>query len=179
MNLPDIFHPAMIVLALAIFFAFFSAQQRQRRRMMTMKFFGDSLYGIYMIIMGGLAGGLASFIAASGSLTQAVTPDHKMEQTMKLRIGMAIVFSIAAIAVSVQNLNDLLPIIAVIYCRFTELQKNPQSVRIGFFFSVFPWMSYNYTNGFYWLMLYNILIGTSLMIAIIRHRKPVTPEDPV
>ncbi len=147
--------------------------------MMATKFFGDALYGVYMMIMGGLSGGLASFIAASGSLIQASTPDHKLESTKKLRIGLALLLSVIAVAISVRHVSDMLPILAVVFCRFTELQKSSQRIRWGYFLSVFPWLYYNYTNELYWLMLYNILIGTSLLIAIIRHRKPVTPEDPV
>lgn len=169
----------MIVLAIAIGFAFYSSQQKLRRRMMATKFVGDFLNGIYIVMMGALSGGLAAFIAATGSLIQALTPDHKLDATRNLRIGLALLLSIIATIVSVRNAGDVLPILAVIFCRFTELQKSSQRIRFGYFLSVFPWGYYNYTHELYWLVLYNILIGTSLLIAIIRHRKPLTPEDPI
>ncbi len=175
----DLFHPATIILAFAIAIAFYSSQQANRRRMMATKFGGDFLNGVYITVMGGLSGGLAAFIAATGSLIQAATPDYRLDQTRNLRIGGALLLSALAIVVSVRGVSDLLPIAAVVFCRFTELQKDPQRVRFGYFLSVFPWGYYNYANGLLWLVLYNILIGVSLMIAIIRHRKPVTPEDPV
>lgn len=175
----DLFHPITAVLAVSIALAFLSVQMKTRRRMMGMKLGADVLYGIYLMAIGGLSGGLASLIAACGSLTQVITPEHKLAETLRLRILMAVALSLAAILVSVKTLGDFLPILAVVFCRFVEVQKNPQRIRYGFFLSAFPWAYYNFSNGFYWPMAYNIVIATSLLIAIIRHRNPITPMDPV
>ena len=174
----DFFQPITLVLAVSIMFAFASVQMRERRRMMGVKFCADVLFGVYLTAIGGLAGGLASFIASCGSLTQVLTPDHRLRETLRLRILMAVMLSLGAIIVSAEHAGDFLPILAVVYCRFVEIQKDPQKIRIGFFFSTFPWMAYNFDQGFYWPMAYNIVIATSLLIAIIRHRNPVTPMDP-
>jgi hypothetical protein len=174
----DLFHPITAVLAVSIALAFLSVQMKTRRRMMGTKLGADVLYGVYLTAIGGLSGGLASFIASCGSLTQVLTPEHKLASTLRLRILLAVMLSLAAILVSVRTLGDLLPILAVVFCRFVEIQKDPQRIRYGFFLSAFPWMIYNYSNGFYWPMLYNIVIASSLMIAIIRHRNPATPMDP-
>lgn len=179
MNYSELFHPINLLLAVSITIAMISVQQRQRRRMMKFKFCADSLYGIYLTSLGGLAGGLASFIAATGAFVQTITPDDRLDDTIKLRVGIAVVLSILAVLVSVEKVNDLLPILAVIYCRFVELQKDAQKVRVCFVLSAFPWMSYNYINEFYWLALYNIVLVISLIIAIIRHRNPVTPLESV
>ena len=175
----DLFHPITAVLAVSIALAFISVQMKSRRRMMGTKLGADVLYGVYLTAIGGLSGGLASLIAACGSLTQVLTPEHKLASTLRLRILMAVMLSMVAILVSVRSLGDLLPIMAVVFCRFVEVQKDPQRIRYGFFLSAFPWLYYNFSNGFYWPMAYNIVIASSLLIAIIRHRNPVTPMDPV
>lgn len=177
--LEHILQPENILLAAAITFAFLSPQQSVRRRMMGFKVSGDVLFGIYFIIMNGVSGGLACFIAACGSFIQLMTPEHKLDQTIRIRILLAIMLSVAAAVVSVENVNDLLPILAIIYCRFVEVQKNPQNIRLGFFFSIFPWAAYNIENGFYGALLCNIIILTSLTIALIRHRDLKIPKETV
>lgn len=178
--LPDItFAPIDLVLLLSIVLAFMSVQQKNRRRMLGIKFGGDVLYGAYMIGVGGLSGGLASFIAATGGLIQIIIPEHKLDQTLKLRLGIALGLSVIAVVVSVREFNDILPILGLVIARFVETQKNPQRIRMGFLVSATPWAVYNVVNQFYWPLVYNIVIATSLLVAIIRHKEPVTPKEVV
>ena len=176
--LPDHFlDPINLVLVLSIVLAFMSVQQKNRRRMLSIKFGGDILYGAYMIAIGGLSGGLASFIAATGGLIQIAIPEHKLDQTLKLRLAIALGLSALAVAVSVREMSDILPILGLVVARFVETQKDPQRIRIGFLVSATPWAVYNVVNHFYWPLIYNIIIATSLLVAIIRHKEPVTPKE--
>ncbi len=178
--LPDHFYdPINLVLLVSIVLAFMSVQQKNRRRMLSIKFGGDILYGTYMIAIGGLSGGLASFIAATGGLIQIAMPEHKLDKTLKLRLGIALGLSVIAVAVSVRQFNDILPIMGLVIARFVETQKDPQRIRMGFLVSAMPWAVYNIVNGFYWPLIYNIIIATSLLVAIIRHKEPVTPKEVV
>ena len=177
---PDhFFDPINLVLVLSIALAFMSVQQKERRRMLTIKFGGDILYGGYMIALGGLSGGLASFIAATGGLIQIAIPEHKLDATLKLRLGIALGLSVIAVVVSVRELSDILPIMGLVVARFVETQRDAQRIRIGFLVSATPWAVYNIVNQFYWPLIYNIIIAASLLVAIIRHKEPVTPKEVV
>lgn len=179
MNHDHFYDPINIVLAVSIALAFMSIQQKTRRRMLGLKLCGDTLYGVYMVVIGGLSGGLACFIAGIGGLVQIVTPEDKLEETIKLRLAVALILSLAAVIVSVRSPGDILPILGLIIARFVETQKNPQHIRIGFLVSATPWAAYNIVNHFYWPLIYNIVIASSLVLAIIRHKEPVTPKEVV
>ena len=179
MTLSSLFEPVNLILAVAITLGLFSMQQEKRRHMMGLKLCADIFYGMYLIILGGLSGGLSSLIATTGALVQTLTPDEKLEKTAKLRIFLAVVLSIVAAVASVRSLDDVLPIVAVVYCRFVELQRKAQKIRIGFLFSIIPWLYYNYSNGFHWLVLYNVVFAIMLVVAIIRHKDPIKLQDPM
>lgn len=144
---------------------------------MGVKSLADALYGVYMLMIGGLSAGLASFIASCGGLIQAGTPDHRLRETLRLRLGLAAGLAAAAGIVSVRSIDDVLPIFSVVMSRFVEIQNDPQHIRIGFLAAAMPWLAYNLLNAYYLPLLYNFFIIASLLLAIIRHRKTLTPKD--
>lgn len=140
-----------------------------RRKMMAFKFGGDSLAGLYMLLMGAHAGACGAGIAATGAFIQSITPNHYLKKTVWPRIAFAIFLSIAAILVIYQRPSDIIPIAMVIICRFGELQSKAQRIRIVYFFTGFPWLAYHYINDLYLPIITTTIGIVSLLISIIKH----------
>jgi hypothetical protein len=175
-NLESLLHPATILFIIGFVFGSISPQLRHRQKMMFCKFMGDGFIALYLFTLGGLSGGCGAAIAATGALIQALTPHKYLKQTIWLRMGIALILSVTSIYLVYKTPIDLLPITMVILCRFAELQNQAQRIRIVYFATCFPWMTYHYLNDFY-LPLIACIIGTvSLLVAIIRHHHPHKEE---
>lgn len=172
MTFGELLHPSTLLFLIGFAFGSLSPQLRHRQKMMFCKFMGDGLMGLYLLSLGGLSGACGAAIAATGALTQALTPHKYMQKTKWLRIGLACILSVASIYFVYRTPLDLLPISMVIICRFGELQPKAQNIRIVYFLTCFPWMIYHFMNGFY-LPFFACMIGSaSLFVAILRHRHP-------
>ena len=179
MNLESLLHPATILFVIGFVFGSISPQLRHRQKMMFCKFLGDGFISLYLFTLGGLSGGCGAAIAATGALIQSITPHKHLKKTIWLRMGIALILSVTSIYLVYKTPIDLLPITMVILCRFAELQHQAQRIRIVYFATCFPWMTYHYLNDFY-LPLIACIIGTiSLLVAIIRHHHPHKEEKTV
>lgn len=179
MNLEDILHPATILFIIGFGFGSLSPQLRHRQKMMFSKFLGDGFIALYLFTLGGLSGACGAAIASTGALTQAITPHKYMKKTIWIRIGLALILCFASIYFIYKTPLDLLPLSMVILCRFGELQHNAQRIRIIYFLTCFPWMTYHFLNGFYLPFIACIIASISLMVAIIRHHHPHKGEKTV
>ena len=177
MNLESLLHPATILFVIGFVFGALAPQLRHRRKMMFSKFLGDGFIGLYLLTLGGLSGACGAAIASTGALTQAMTPHKYMQKTIWLRISLALVLSVASIYFVYRTPLDLLPLSMVIICRFGELQHNAQRIRIIYFLTCFPWLTYHFLNDFY-LPFFACIIGTiSLFVGILRHHHPHKEEN--
>ena len=172
MTIESLLQASTILFVIGFVFGLLSPQLRHRQKMMFCKFMGDGFMALYLFTLGGLSGGCGAMIASTGALTQALTPHKYMQRTKWMRVGLAVALSAASIYFVYRVPLDLLPISMVILCRFGELQHRAQRIRIIYFLTCFPWMTYHYLNGFY-LPFFACMIGaTSLFIAILRHHHP-------
>ncbi len=175
--LDNLLHPYSLIFFASFVFGIISPQCHNRRKMMALKFSGDTLAGIYLCLMGGTSGGCAAFIAGTGALAQALTPHHMLKKTVVLRLSIAIILSVASIYFSYKTPLDLLPISMVIICRFGELQTQSQRIRLVYWLTCFPWMAYHFLNGFYLPFISCILGSVSLFIGMWRHRHAPLLKD--
>lgn len=169
MILESFLHPATILFIIGFAFGSLSPQLRHRQKMMFCKFLGDGFISLYLLTLGGLSGACGAAIAATGALTQSITPHKYMRKTIWLRISLALALCIASFHFVYKTPLDLLPLSMVIICRFGELQHNAQRIRIIYFVTCFPWITYYFLNGFYLPMIAGIMAATSLSISILRH----------
>jgi len=168
--------PNIILYFFGLIFAMICTQTKNRQKMMFFKFLGDYSNATYSILMGGLSGGLAGFIAGTGGLTQALTPDKHLSKTLWPRIIGASILSIMSIYFSYKAPADLLPIAAVVGCRFMELNRNPERIRLAYYLSGFLWILYFYLLGIYLLIETSTIMNIMFLIGLLRHR-PKPPID--
>jgi uncharacterized ion transporter superfamily protein YfcC len=176
-NFETFLHPTSILFVIGFIFGLMSPQFQNRHKMMFCKFLGDTLVGIYIITLGGYSGGCAAMIAATGALTQALTPHKYLRKTILLRISIAIILSLASIYFVYKHPLDLLPLAMVIICRFGELQSQAQRIRLVYFVTAFPWMIYHFMNSFYLPLFATIIGATSMFFAMLRHHKRQKQES--
>lgn len=155
-------------------------QTRNRRRMMFIKFFAECCNGAYMAISGGLSGAFAAWIAGAGGLLQASTPDKHLKKTVWPRIIGAVLLSAVSIYLTYKEPFDILPLAAVVACRFAELHPNPERIRLAYYLAGFPWLTYLYLNEIYFMLFSVGLMNIMFLVGLIRHRpKPAVNIDPV
>ncbi len=171
MHLSELLNPYSLIYVLGLTLAMACTQIRHRRKMMTVKFLAECFNSTYMIVMGGLSGGLAGMIAAAGAFTQAVTPDRHFKKTVIPRIVGATVLSLVSLYISYKSPMDLLPISAVVGCRYAELSSNTERIRLAYYLSGFPWIIYLYLSGIYLMLGTVILMNIMFLIGLIRHRQ--------
>ncbi|MDD3019613.1 MAG: YgjV family protein [Alphaproteobacteria bacterium] len=179
MLLNELLDPNTVIYVLGLILALTSTQTKRRRKMMTIKFLAECFNSTYMILMGGLSGGLAGFIAAAGALTQALTPDRYFKKTVVPRIIGATILSAISLYISYKNPIDLLPITAVVACRYAELSSNTERIRLAYYLSGFPWILYLYLNGIYLMLATAVLMNIMLLIGLIRHYPRRGNIDPI
>lgn len=176
MNLESLFHPASILLLIGFICGLASPQFQNRHKMMFCKFLADGFTGTYLITMGGMSGGCAALIAATGALIQSLTPHKYLRKTIWLRMFIALILSAASIHFVYKQPLDLLPILMVIACRFGELQPEAQRIKIVYFVTSIPWMIYYFMNDFYLPLIVCIIGSISLLVGILRHHHQRTEE---
>lgn len=163
-------NPVHLILLAALGFAVVAYQLKDRRSLLISKLCGDVLSACYLILLGGLAGGFSAFIAVIGGIIQIVVPEEKLKETLYPRIGLAVALSAIVISFSVNRQSDLLPVMAVIYSRFAELSSSRQIIAICMFLAGMAWFCYNFTNGFIYAVLKNLIVLSSMAYGIYRHR---------
>lgn len=176
--LPDnFFHPYTVLYVAGFILAAICTQLKHRRHMMFVKFWAEACNGTYMILMGGLSGGLASYIAGTGGLIQAATPDRHLKRTIKPRIVLVSILSILSIHFSYREPIDLLPVAAIIVCRFMELHSNTEYIRRTYYLAGFPWIAYLYIKGIDLMLLTVALMNILFLIGMIRNRPKRIPPN--
>lgn len=177
MTLDHILDPRFIIFIIGFVAAVTCTQIKNRRWMLLTKFTGDSFNGTYMLLMGGASGALACYIAGLGGLIQALTPDRYLHATKLPRIMGAIALSIAAIFVTYHQPLDAVPLAAIIFCRFMELHRNPERIRLAYYLAGFPWMYYIYEKGIYFSLFSIACMNVMFLVGLIRHRPKPRPES--
>ncbi len=162
--------PYSLIFLVSFLLGIAGPQFRNRRKMMGIKFAGDFSAAIYLYLMGGIAGSCAGMIAGTGALIQALTPAKYLRRTMWPRVIFAVILSFASVYFSYKTLLDILPISAVVICRFGELQSRAQYIRFVYWITSFLWMIYHYMNGFYLPLIACTFLCGSLLLSLIRHR---------
>ena len=164
-------NPIHLLLLVSLASAIFAYLQGSRRKLLIYKLIADLLFGVYLIMLGGLAGGFSALIAVTGGFIQILTPDEKMKATAGARIALAVILSGIVVYVGVNRGSDLLPVIAVVYSRFAELGSSRQLIAICMLLAGVAWLCYNFTNGFLFAFIYNIITISFMAYGIHRHRK--------
>jgi hypothetical protein len=180
MPLNDLLDPSSFVYVLGLILAMICTQIKHRRKMMLIKFLADYTNAYYMFLMGGLAGALSGFIAGTGGLVQAATPDKHLKKTIWPRIIGALSLSAISIYLSYHSPIDLLPMIAVVGCRLMELHHNPERIRLAYFLSGFLWIAYFLVSGIYLMVVTSAIMNVMFLLGLIRHRPRIAANiDPI
>jgi len=166
-----------ILLLVSAMFGVYGLSANGRRRILSCKFFCDVFFALYLYFLGGYTGTMSAGIAALGALIQLASPDKYLGKTLKIRIILAVVLSIAGIAVLARNLTDIYPFISVVVSRFGELSSRTLIIRAGFLTACIPWMIYNYSNEFYLALGFNFLMVIALLTGIVRNERNVKKDQ--
>lgn len=169
---------ADLLLIVSTGLAFVAFQVKGRERILGLKITADSIFCLYMILVGAYTGAAGAAIAFLGGFIQVVTPAHMARQTKKLRLVLACILSIAAVTILGRTLTDSYPLVSVIVSRFGEVFQSTLIVRSVYLVAVMPWIIYNYDNGLYAAILVNILIAGSMIMGLWRNERRI-PRDPV
>lgn len=154
-------------------------QIKDRREMMFVKFMSDYTNAAYTFMMGGLAGALGGLIAGTGGLVQSLTPDKHLQKTLWPRIIGACILSAASIYFSYKNPIDILPMVAIIGCRFMELHHDAEKIRMAYFVAGGLWITYFIVEHIPMMAFTSGLMSAMLLLGIIRHRAKREIVDPV
>lgn len=166
-----VFTPADLLFAAAYAFGISQYVLKGRRRMMIVRTISSGIYILYMVALQAHAGIIACSIAALGSLLQAVFPDHLLAPTLKLRLASAALLAAAGAIFCARTAGDLLPLLAVVNARFTEVQASQQRIRMGLLPSSAFWIAYHWQNGF-WLLFCAAVIEVFINLTMIwRHAR--------
>ncbi|MBL8639762.1 MAG: YgjV family protein [Alphaproteobacteria bacterium] len=170
MTLDHVLTPLFIIWAIGFAAALTCTQIKNRRWMMITKTIAEGFNGTYILLMGGISGALACYIAGLGGLVQALTPDKYLHATKLPRITGAILLSIAAIFVTYHQPLDAVPLAAIIFCRFMELHHNPERIRLAYYLAGFPWMYYLFEKEIYFSLFSVACMNVMFLVGLIRHR---------
>lgn len=177
MTFETLFEKNSLIYLIALACSLACPQFKDRHQMMGIKFLGDALTALYLYTLGGYSGACGAMIAGIGALTQAATPNKYLRKTKFLRMGIALLLCMASIYFVYKTPLDILPISMSIICRFAELHPNQQRVRLVYFLTCFPWILYHFMNEFYLPFIVVSLSCSSLLLSLLRHRKPkMIPE---
>ncbi len=160
-----------LVLVTAYAVGFFQFHTHSRRRMLSLRFLGCLLCVLYFYAIGADFAVIGCMIAALGIFMQVIFPDHMLSRTRYLRTGFAIVLACAGIAVSVDNVTDLWPLLGVIGARLVEIQACPQRIRLGSLFSQMCWTIYAFENGLILMVIGEQVNMMSNLYSIWRHEQ--------
>lgn len=111
---------------------------------------------------------LALMIAGTSSLMQSLIPKERLDETLAVRLLIAVVMAGVSIKISYHDAMDLLPLMAVIMMRFSETFKDPQMLRVGNVLPLMLWTYFNYDAGLYLPMWGDALMLISYFWAILR-----------
>ena len=166
-----------IWLLISAVFGIYGLTAKGRRKMLGGKFFCDIFFALYLYFLGGYTGTMSALIAALGALIQLASPDKYMGKTLKVRIVMAVILSVAGIAVLARNMTDIYPFISVLVSRFGELSSRTLIIRLGFLTACIPWAIYNYSNGYYLALVFNFVMMIALLAGMLRNDRNVKKEQ--
>ncbi|MCB1558221.1 MAG: YgjV family protein [Alphaproteobacteria bacterium] len=163
--------PLFLIFVLGFVIVLASTQFKSRRKMMFTKFLGDHVNALYTFMMGGMSGALGGVIAGLGALIQALTPDEYLKKTLWPRIILATILAVVSLYFFYEKPVDLLPMIAIVFCRFMELHHDAEKIRWAFFWAGGLWVSYFIIEHIPLMALTSGLMSAMLLVAILRHRK--------
>lgn len=170
--------PVHLLLAVSATIGFYAFQTYGRRRMLVCKFGADSLYGLYLLLLGGYTGAAGAMIAALGGLTQIVIPPHLVRKSLAYRFCIACTLCVFAAYHFSQTMTDVVPLIGVVISRFAELFQSTLVLRCGFFLAACTWIYYTYMSGFYLAMAMSLLMMSSMVLGYMKNERKL-PKDPL
>lgn len=160
-----------IILCLGFGVFLMMPHMKTRRAMLLGNVGATSLFMIYYAGVGAYAGMLALLVAMLSSLIQASIPEDKLDQTAKMRMGIAVVMVMASALVSYRHISDLLPLMATTITRFGEACKTTQMIRYTVALPLLLWIGYNYAEGLYIAFIGDFAVLLSYMYGIYREER--------
>lgn len=160
-----------IILCVAFGIFFLMPHMKSRRAMLLANVAANLMFMIYYGGMAAYAGMLAMVVATLSSLMQATIPEEKMEETTKMRFGIAFVMVVASAFVSYRQISDLLPLIGTTITRFGEACKSTQMIRYTVAVPLLLWIGYNYVEGFYIALWADLIVLASYSYGIYREER--------
>jgi hypothetical protein len=144
--------------------------------MLVCKFGADSLYGLYLFLLGGYTGAAGAIIAALGGLTQIVIPQRLVRKSLPYRFCIACTLCIFAAYNFSQTMTDVVPLIGVVISRFAELFQSTLVLRGGFFLSSATWVYYTYMSSFYYATAMSLLMMSAMVLGYLKNERKL-PKD--
>ena len=148
-----------------------SLQMQNRAWMMRARLAGSALYMSYFYLKDAFAGLLGAMISFLGSLVQVVVPERYHKETLKIRFVIAIILAGVGIWVFAGT-SGVLPMIAVIFVRFSEIQSCVQRIRFGILLNQCCWLIYAIDLMILPFIMTEVLLICSNLLATWKFYKP-------
>jgi hypothetical protein len=117
-------------------------QMKSRQWMLRARFVGAILYSSYFYLKEAHAGFLGSMTNCIGAFVQIVVPEKYAQKTFKIRFGIALILASFGLYMFAGT-SGVLPMIAVMVVRFSEIQSCVQRIRFGLLISQCCWLIYS------------------------------------
>ena len=159
---------AEIIVVVAFMCAGAAVFMPSRTWMMRIRLISTSSYSVYFFLKEAYSGCFGSMIAFLGTVTQVVVPEKYLDRTLKLRAGIAVALAICGMVVF-WGAESMLPLLAMIIARMSEIQSCQQRIRIGFLCAQSVWLAFAFESGLMpFIMTETILLGVTIC-AIAKH----------
>lgn len=120
---------------------------KKRTHVLTCSFLCGSTYVLYWFLMGEMTAVAMSAIGAFGAIVQMCIPEQYLQRTMVPRIMFTLVLAAIGFAISYENINDVLPLMAFSVGRLAEIFSKPTSIRYGYMVNGSLWLSFSVTTN--------------------------------
>lgn len=144
-----------------------SFQQNKRRNIIAVQIFAAIMFIIHYIMLGAYTGAALNFIGLLRSLV--FINNHKKWAKSPVWLGVFILISIVASAVTWIEWYSILPAAAMILTTVSYWLKNETQIRFVTFPSSPCWLVYNIITGSVAGIVTECIVMSSIIIAIIRY----------
>ena len=156
----------LFCMVMALLFNAGTMLSQNRRKMILLNVLTITIWAIPIFLQGSTAAISVVIIAMTASLFQVAIPDRLLQKTRLLRSGIAVAAAILAVAISYETTKDILPLMALIIARMSELQSDARRIRMGYLFGMTCWTSYFIAEGMMLMVFVELAMILTAIYAI-------------
>lgn len=136
----------------------FCAFAKERKTVLSLAGGAGLMFLLFWLVRGEMTAVYMGLAALFGTVLQYLTPEHKLKQTLYVRIGLCFILAILGFHISYNNPSDLLPLLAFSLGRASETFSKSLNIQIGYCFSCLTWLIFAMTIGDMGAIISNIVM---------------------